>query len=255
VVATPGRLIDFMTRKDLHLDMVENLVLDEADRMLDMGFIPQVKRIVRATPRIESRQTQLFSATFNYDVLELAHQWTHEAVSIEVAPENVATDTVDQKFYMVSNDDKFKLLVNLLKQDDVTKVIIFANRRDQTQRLYDRVKKLGIKIGILSGEITQQKRTRTLEDLKTGKLDVLVATDVVGRGIHIDGVTHVINYTLPDNPEDYVHRIGRTGRAGAEGIAITLACEYEAFEMPAIEDLLGKKLTCELPPEELLKPY
>mgnify|MGYP003959701919 FL=1 len=166
-----------------------------------------------------------------------------------------SSDLVDQKFYMVSNDDKFKLLVNLLKQDDVTKVIIFANRRDQTQRLYDRVKKLGIKIGILSGEITQQKRTRTLEDLKTGKLDVLVATDVVGRGIHIDGVTHVINYTLPDNPEDYVHRIGRTGRAGAEGIAITLACEYEAFEMPAIEDLLGKKLTCELPPEELLKPY
>jgi len=253
VVATPGRLIDFMTRKDLSLEVIETLVLDEADRMLDMGFIPQVKRIVRATPRVEHRQTQLFSATFNQDVLNLASQWTYEPVNVEVEPEQVATDTVEQKVYMVSNDDKFKLLVNILHTPEVERVIIFANRRDQTQRLFDRIRKTDIKVGILSGEITQNKRSRTLEDFKTGKIKALVATDVVGRGIHIDGITHVVNYNLPDNPDDYVHRIGRTGRAGSCGIAITLACEYESFELPAIEDLLGTKLKCELPPEALLK--
>ena len=252
VIATPGRLIDFMTRKDLYLDLVETMVLDEADRMLDMGFIPQVKRIVRATPSTEKRQTQLFSATFDQDILNLASQWTHKPIQIEIEPDQVATSTVEQKVLMVSNEEKFRVLMNILRSPESELVIIFANRRDQTQRLYDRIRKAGVEAGILSGEIAQNKRTSTLEDFKNKKFRVLVATDVMGRGIHIDGITHVINYNLPDNPDDYVHRIGRTGRAGETGIAITLACEFEAFELPAIEDLLGVKLKCELPSKELL---
>ena len=253
VVATPGRLIDFMTRKDLFLDVLESLVLDEADRMLDMGFIPQVKRIVRASPSTDFRQTQLFSATFTHDILNLASQWTHDPVTVEIEPENVATDTVEQKVYLVSKEEKFRVLINLLRSPEVTRVIIFTNRRDQTQHLYDKIRKAGLHVGLLSGEITQQKRTRTLSDFKEGKIKVLVATDVVGRGIHIEDVSHVINYYLPEEPDDYVHRIGRTGRAGSSGIAINLACETESFQIPAIEARLGRKLKCQLPPEELLR--
>jgi ATP-dependent RNA helicase RhlB len=253
VVATPGRLLDFMSRKDLYLDVLESLVLDEADRMLDMGFIPQVKRIVRACPTTDFRQTQLFSATFTHDILNLASQWTHKPVTVEIEPENVATDTVEQKVYLVSNEEKFRVLLNILRSPEVSRTIIFTNRRDQTQHLYDKIRKAGFNVGLLSGEITQQKRTRTLSDLKEGKLNVLVATDVVGRGIHIEEVSHVINYNLPDEPDDYVHRIGRTGRAGSSGIAINLACENEAFQIPAIEARLGRKLKCELPPENLLQ--
>ena len=253
VVATPGRLIDFMTRKDIYLDVVESLVLDEADRMLDMGFMPQVKRIVRACPTTDFRQTQLFSATFTQDIMNLASRWTHEPITIEIEPEQVATETIQQIVYMVSNEEKFKVLLNLFRSPAVSRTIIFTNRRDQTQHLYDKIRKAGFNAGLLSGEISQQKRTRTLADFKNGNISILVATDVVGRGIHIEDVSHVINYNLPDEPDDYVHRIGRTGRAGAAGIAITLACEFESFQIPAIEKLLGNKLKCELPPEELLK--
>jgi ATP-dependent RNA helicase RhlB len=253
VVATPGRLIDFMTRKDIYLDVLESLVLDEADRMLDMGFIPQVKRIVRASPTTDFRQTQLFSATFTHDIMNLASQWTHNPVTVEIEPKQVATDTVEQKVYLVSNEEKFRVLVNILKSPELSRVIIFTNRRDQTQRLFDKIRKAGFQVGLLSGEITQQKRTRTLSDFKSGKINILVATDVVGRGIHIEEISHVINYHLPEEPDDYVHRIGRTGRAGANGIAINLACETESFQIPAIEERLGRKLKCVLPPEELLK--
>jgi len=251
VVATPGRLIDFMTRKDLFLDKAEFLVLDEADRMLDMGFIPQVRRIVRATPATEKRQTQLFSATFSHDIMNLSYQWTNKPVMVEIEPESVATDTVEQKVYMVSSDEKLKVLLNLLRSTEVGQVIVFANRRSTTQYLFKKIKNAGINVGILSGEIQQQKRTRTLEDFKQGKIKVVVATDVMGRGIHIEGISHVINFDLPEDPEDYVHRIGRTGRAGASGISISLACEQGSFQLPVIEALLGNKLKCELPPEEL----
>lgn len=252
VVATPGRLIDFMTRKDIHLDVIESLVLDEADRMLDMGFIPQVKRIVRATPSSEYRQTQLFSATFPQDVINLSNQWTYEPVHIEIEPEKSTTDAIEQKIYMVSNEEKFRVLLNILRQPDVKLALIFANRRDQTQRLYEKIRRAGFQVGILSGEISQNKRTHTLDEFKNKKINVLVATDVMGRGIHIDGISHVINYNLPDNPDDYIHRIGRTGRAGASGTAISLACEFDSFQLPAIEDMLGSKLKCILPEEALL---
>ncbi|MCX2982477.1 ATP-dependent RNA helicase RhlB [Halieaceae bacterium IMCC14734] len=252
VVATPGRLLDFMGRRDLFLDRVECLVLDEADRMLDMGFIPQVKRIVRATPAKSHRQTLLFSATFTPDILNLSEQWTFEPVNIDIEPEHVATDSVDQRVYMCSSEERYRVITNLLRTDEATSVIVFANRRDQVRRLHERLRKSGVTCGILSGEIPQNKRTRTLDDFKTGAIKVLVATDVAGRGIHVDGVSHVINYNLPEDPEDYVHRIGRTGRAGASGISISFASEDDAFLLPDIETLLGNKLSCEHPPQELL---
>ena len=252
LIATPGRLIDFVQRGNVYLDQVETLVLDEADRMLDMGFIPQVKRIVRSTPPKEDRQTLLFSATFTQDIINLSQQWTMTPASVDIEPENVATETVEQVAWMVSDRDKLKVLINLLKGDETGLTIVFANRRDQTQRLYDRLKKSGIDVGILSGEIAQSKRTRTLDMFKNGKIKVLIATDVVGRGIHIDDISHVINYNMPYEPENYIHRIGRTGRAGASGISISLIGEEDAYEVLALEELLGKKLDMVWPPEELL---
>jgi ATP-dependent RNA helicase RhlB len=248
IVATPGRLIDFMERRDLTLDRVEILVLDEADRMLDMGFIPQVKRIVRTTPRKEDRQTLLFSATFTQDVMNLAQQWTFEPVTVEIEPERVATASVDQKVYLVASRDRFSVLMDLLQDDEVESVIIFANRRDQVRRLHEKLRKAGVHCGMLSGEVTQAKRTRTLEQFKSGQCKVLVATDVAGRGIHVEGISHVVNYNLPEDPEDYVHRIGRTGRAGASGVSISFASEDDAFLLPDIEALLGHSLACISPP-------
>jgi len=249
IVATPGRLIDFMERRDLALDRVEILVLDEADRMLDMGFIPQVKRIVRATPRKEDRQTLLFSATFTQDIMNLARQWTFEPITVEIEPERVATASVDQRVYLVSSRERFPVLMDILKDPSVESVIIFANRRDQVRRLYEKLRKEGVQCGMLSGEITQAKRTKTLDNFKTGRSKVLVATDVAGRGIHVEGISHVVNYNLPEDPEDYVHRIGRTGRAGASGVSISFASEDDAFLLPDIEALLGHSLACMSPPE------
>ena len=248
VVATPGRLIDFMERRDLALDRVELLVLDEADRMLDMGFIPQVKRIVRATPRKEDRQTLLFSATFTQDIMNLARQWTFEPITVEIEPERVATASVDQRVYLVASRDRFPVLMNLLNDPAVESIIIFANRRDQVRRLYEKLRKEGVQCGMLSGEITQAKRTKTLENFKSGRSKILVATDVAGRGIHVEGISHVVNYNLPEDPEDYVHRIGRTGRAGATGVSISFASEDDAFLLPEIEALLGHSLACMAPP-------
>jgi len=248
IVATPGRLIDFMERRDLALDRVEILVLDEADRMLDMGFIPQVKRIVRATPRKEDRQTLLFSATFTQDIMNLAKQWTFEPVTVEIEPERVATASVDQRVYLVASRERFPVLLDLLRDPAVESVIIFANRRDQVRRLYEKLRKEGVHCGMLSGEITQAKRTKTLENFKSGRSKVLVATDVAGRGIHVEGISHVVNYNLPEDPEDYVHRIGRTGRAGAKGVSVSFASEDDAFLLPDIEALLGHSLACMSPP-------
>jgi ATP-dependent RNA helicase RhlB len=252
VVATPGRLLDFQSRRDLFLDQVEILVLDEADRMLDMGFIPQVRRIVRSTPQKENRQTLLFSATFTPEILSLTEQWTYDPFTLVIEPDSVATDSVDQKVYIVAAEDKYALLKNIIKQPNVESAIVFANRRDQTRKLYERLRKAGVKCGMISGEIPQQKRSSTLQKFKQGELQVLVATDVAGRGIHVDGISHVINFTLPEDPEDYVHRIGRTGRAGALGTSISFACEDDAFLLGPLEELLGSKLPCEQPPVELL---
>ena len=254
LVGTPGRLLDFANNSDIYLDQVEVLVIDEADRMLDMGFIPQVRRLVRLTPRSEDRQTLLFSATFTPEIMRLSQSWTHQPVTVEIDAEQVATDTVEQKIFITTADEKFVLLQNILSADNVDSVMVFANRRDICRDLHDRLKKCGFKVGLLSGDVPQNRRLKTLESFKSGALRVVVATDVAGRGIHVDGVSHVINFTLPEEPEDYVHRIGRTGRAGKTGTSISFACEDDAFLLEPIETLLETKLPCIMPDSELLQP-
>ena len=162
---------------------------------------------------------------FTQDIINLACQWTFDPITVEIEPDRVATSSVDQRVYLVASRERFSVLVRILRDPTVSCVIIFANRRDQVRRLFEKLRSAGIECGMLSGEITQSKRTRTLDNFKTGKTRVLVATDVAGRGIHVEGISHVINYNLPEDPEDYVHRIGRTGRAGATGVSISFASE------------------------------
>ncbi len=254
VVATPGRLLDFHRQKIVKLDQVDILVIDEADRMLDMGFIPDVKQIVYSTPHKDKRQTLFFSATFTEDVKRLAEQWTRQAIRIQIEPDQVASDTVDQKVYIVTSEQKYPLLYNLVTQQNLQRVMVFSNRRHETRSLSERLRKDGIRCAMLSGDVPQHKRTRTLDDFRNGKIRVLVATDVAARGIHIEGVSHVMNFNLPQDPEDYVHRIGRTGRAGEKGISISFACEEDAFQIPAIQDYLGMELSCVTPEDNLLTP-
>lgn len=253
LVATPGRLLDFCRRGYVNLREVEVLVLDEADRMLSMGFIPDVRAIIRQTPKKQDRQTLLFSATFSEQILRLAEQWTFEPIHIEIEPENLAAESVEQRFLSVSSFDKYRVLLNSLRNGDVERAIVFANRRHVTRELAERLQRDGVSSALLSGEVAQQKRVKTLERFRTGETPVMVATDVAGRGIHVDGVSHVFNYDLPEELEDYVHRIGRTGRAGASGLAISFASEDDAFLLPDLETLLGKPITCEPVPQELLE--
>ncbi|MDN3522192.1 ATP-dependent RNA helicase RhlB [Halomonas ramblicola] len=252
LVATPGRLLDFHQKRDVDLTQVEVLVLDEADRMLSMGFIPDVKRIIRHTPKKEERQTFLFSATFTEDILNLAGQWTHEPAHVEIAVTVDNRADIDQRVYLVGDDDKQRLLVRLLEQESFDRVMVFGNRRDLVRRLDELLRKAGVNVAMLSGDVPQNQRIKTLEQFREGEVRVLVATDVAGRGIHIEDVSHVINYTLPEDPEDYVHRIGRTGRAGAKGVSISFVGEEDAFSLPEIERFIGDKLPCEHPPEGLL---
>ena len=249
IVATPGRLLDFKRRKDLNLSKVEMLIIDEADRMLDMGFIPDVRQIVYSTPHKDKRQTLFFSATLTPDVSRLSGSWTRNPVSVEIEPEQVAVDTVEQVVYIVTTDEKFALTYNIIIQKKLERVLIFCNRRDETRRLASMLDRYRIDCAVLSGEIPQKKRIRTLDQFKSGKIRVLVATDVAGRGIHIEGMDYVVNFTLPHDPEDYVHRIGRTGRAGADGTSISFACEEDSFYIPAIEEFIGRPLHC-IPPDD-----
>lgn len=242
IVATPGRLIDFVEQKEVWLDQLEFLVIDEADRLLDMGFIPAVKRIVRYSPSKDCRQTLLFSATFNIDVLNLAQQWLHQPVTVEIEPEQKTNTDVEQRVYVVSNQDKYRLLKDVLNQEPIEKVMIFANRRDQVRKLFEHLRAANYPVGMLSGEIAQDKRLKMLDNFKKGKISIMIATDVAGRGIHVDGVSHVINFTLPEQSDDYVHRIGRTGRAGAQGVSISFLSEDDAFNLPQIERAIGQKL-------------
>ncbi|MBJ7436042.1 MAG: DEAD/DEAH box helicase [Acinetobacter sp.] len=234
--------VDFVEQKEVWLDQIEFLVIDEADRLLDMGFIPSVKRIVRFSPRKEQRQTLMFSATFSYDVLNLAQQWLFEPVTAEIEPEKKTNADVEQRVYMVAKSDKYKLLQDILRDEPIEKVMIFANRRDQVRKLYDNLKRDGYKVVMLSGEIAQDKRLKMLDQFKNGQHNIMIATDVAGRGIHVDGVSHVVNFTLPEQSDDYVHRIGRTGRAGTRGVSISFLSEDDAFYLPEIEKAIGQKL-------------
>ncbi|MBT8342022.1 MAG: ATP-dependent RNA helicase RhlB [Desulfatitalea sp.] len=252
VVATPGRLLDFKRQGDVHLDEVEIMIIDEADRMLDMGFIPDVRKIIYATPHKSKRQTLLFSATLTLEVTRLSAQWTKDPVSVEIEPEQVAVDSVEQLVYIVTREEKYAMLYNIITKKNLERVIVFCNRKDETRRLADLFTRYCIDCAVLSGDVRQRTRIRTLDDFKAGKIRILVATDVAGRGIHIEGMDHVINYTLPRDPEDYVHRIGRTGRAGAAGTSISFADEEDSFFIPKIETLIGNKLPCIQPEDEWL---
>jgi ATP-dependent RNA helicase RhlB len=252
LVATPGRLLDYHRQGEVKLNQVEILVIDEADRMLDMGFVPDVRKIIHCTPQKSKRQTLLFSATLSPDVLRLSSQWTKNPVRVEIEPEQVATDSVKQIVYITTTEVKTALLYNLISSKNLERVIVFCNRRDETRRLTEFLQKYDVNCAMISGEIPQKKRMKTLENFKSGKIRVLVATDVAGRGLHIEGISHVVNFTLPHDPEDYVHRIGRTGRAGATGTSISFACEEDSFYIPDIESFLGEPLHCVHPNENWL---
>lgn len=254
IVATPGRLLDFMQKREIFLGKVEILVIDEADRMLDMGFIPDVRKIIQNTPPKVRRQTLLFSATLSSQVKRLSSSWTTDAVNVEITPDKTAGESIEQIVYITSNEEKFSLLFNIITKQNLERIIVFTNRRDEAKNLDSLLTKYGIGCKLISGEVDQRLRLKTLDDFKAGKIRVLVATDVAGRGIHVENISHVINYTLPDDPEDYVHRIGRTGRAGAEGTSISFASEDDSFNIPAIEKFLGNKLNCIYPSEELVSP-
>jgi len=254
LIATPGRLLDFARQKVVFLNQVEVMVIDEADRLLDMGFIPDVRRIIQQTPDKSKRQTLLFSATLTPQISSLAAQWTKDPITVEIEPEQVASDNIKQLVYMVTAKEKMTVLYNLVTGKKLERVIVFCNRRDVTRRVRDRLYRHGISCAMLSGEVSQPQRMKTLENFKEGRIRVLVATDVAGRGLHIEGISHVINYNLPEDAEDYVHRIGRTGRAGASGISVSFADEEESFYLPAIEEYMGRKLSCVYPDDELLAP-
>ena len=250
--ATPGRLLDFLRRGVIHLDEVEILVIDEADRMLDMGFIPDVRRIIRRTPPKSGRQTMLYGATLTPEVTRLTSQWTRDPISVEIEPEQVAVDTVDQQFYIVTREGKFALLYNLIMRKNLRRVLVFCNRRDRARQLTDKLKDYGINCALLSGEVEQRTRIKRLENFRAGRIRVIVATDVAARGLHIEAISHVVNFNLPRDPEDYVHRIGRTGRATAAGISVSFACEDDSFEIPVIEEFIGEKISCWHPDDDWL---
>ena len=247
LVATPGRLIDFCNQRLCNLRTVEVLIIDEADRMLDMGFIPDVRRIVYQTPKKRGRQTMFFSATFNDDVMNLAAQWTLDPVHVAIKPESVAVETVDQRFWTLPRDRKRHTLLEFMRKQQPDHTLVFVNRRDLAHRLVIYLQGQGVHCEGLAGDIPQRKRLATMQRFKEGTTNLVVATDVAGRGIHVEGISHVINYDLPEDAEDYVHRIGRTGRAGASGISISFVSEDDAFDLPAIEELLGHAITCTQP--------
>ncbi len=247
LIATPGRLLDHLEQKNLSLNQVEVLVLDEADRMLDMGFIPDIKRILALLPK--ERQSLLFSATFNNEIKKLADEMLKKPVLIEVAKRNTAAETVDQSCYKVREDDKRKLLAHLVRSQNLTQVLVFCRRKMDVGRLASALSRDGFATGAIHGDKTQDARIEALEDFKAGKITILVATDVAARGIDIVELPVVVNYELPYVSEDYVHRIGRTGRAGASGRAISLVSPEDEKLLADIEKLLKKPVRRENLPD------
>jgi ATP-dependent RNA helicase RhlB len=242
LIGTPGRLIDYFKQHVFDLRHAQALVLDEADRMFDLGFIADIRYLLRRLPPPERRQSMLFSATLSYRVLELAYEHMNNPELVRIEPDKMTVDRVRQMIYYPSMEEKVPLLVGLLRQAEARRTMIFVNTKRMAERLESTLKANGFHAQALSGDVPQNKRLRFLRDFHNGDLAVLIATDVASRGLHIPDVSHVFNFDLPQDAADYVHRIGRTARAGAEGDAISFACEEFAVSLPEIEDYLGHKI-------------
>ena len=254
IIATPGRLIDYVKQhKVVSLHACEMCVLDEADRMFDLGFIKDIRFLLRRMPARTTRQTLLFSATLSHRVLELAYEHMNEPQKLVVETETITASRVRQKLYYPADEEKLPLLLGLLSRSEGARTMVFVNTKAFVERVARALERAGYRVGVLSGDVPQKKRESLLKKFQAGQLEILVATDVAARGLHIDGVSHVYNYDLPFDAEDYVHRIGRTARLGAEGDAISFACERYAMGLPDIEAYIDQKLPSEPVTAELLK--
>jgi ATP-dependent RNA helicase RhlE len=252
LIATPGRLLDLVGQRHANLSGIDFLVLDEADRMLDMGFIHDIKRILGLLPKV--RQNLLFSATFSEEIRKLAAGLLHQPLSIEVAPRNAPAELVSQSVYHVPKAGKQVLLAHLLSQGHWGQTLVFTRTKHGANKLAEQLDRNGFGVAVIHGNKSQSARTQALADFKADRVQILVATDIAARGLDIQQLPHVVNYELPHVPEDYVHRIGRTGRAGADGAAISLVCKEETSQLRDIERLLGRRLPAHPVPEALLSP-
>jgi len=252
LIATVGRIIDFYKQRLFDFKSIETLVLDEADRMLDMGFIKDVRYILKRLPPAEQRLNLLFSATISFKVKEFAYELMDNPKVISIESSEANKPSIEQNGYYVSNSEKISVLIGILKANPNARTIVFANMKSTAEKIVSYLTGNNFKAGLLSGDVPQNKRQKLVAEFADGKFDVLVATDVAARGLHIDDVTHVINFDLPQDPEDYVHRIGRTGRIGSKGHAVNLICESYAFYLPDIESLIGHKITTTPVTAELL---
>ncbi|MBX9400715.1 ATP-dependent RNA helicase RhlB [Lysobacter sp. BMK333-48F3] len=253
IIATPGRLIDYVKQhKVVSLHACEMCVLDEADRMFDLGFIKDIRFLLRRMPERTTRQTLLFSATLSHRVLELAYEHMNEPEKLVVEAETVTAARVRQKIYYPADEEKIPLLLGLLSRSEGARTMVFVNTKAFVERVARSLEKAGYRVGVLSGDVPQKKRESLLRKFQAGQLEILVATDVAARGLHIDGVSHVYNYDLPFDAEDYVHRIGRTARLGAEGDAISFACERYGISLPDIEAYIEQKIPGEHVTPEML---
>ncbi len=252
LIGTPGRTIDFFKQNIFNLKSIEVMVLDEADRMFDLGFIKDIRFLLRRMPDPAKRLNLLFSATLSFRVTELAYEHMNNPALIKIETEKVTADKVEQSIYYTSNDEKIPLLLGLLKRIEPMRSIIFVNTKDAGNKVNAFLTGNGFNAGTLSGDVPQKKRISLLKRFQEGELPILVATDVAARGLHIPAVSHIFNYDLPQDSEDYVHRIGRTARAGTSGVAISFACEDYAFALPDIEAYVGNKIPTERVTAELL---
>ncbi len=242
LIGTPGRIIDYFKQGVFKLDQVQVAILDEADRMFDLGFIKDIRYLLRRLPSPEKRLNMLFSATLSQRVLELAYEHMNEPELVRIEPEKVTVDRVRQAIFYPSNEDKMPLLVGLVREIGDVRIMIFVNMKREAERVQDYLEANGVHAAAISGDVPQNKRQRMLADFQEGRLPVLIGTDVASRGLHIPDVEYVINYDLPHDAEDYVHRIGRTARAGASGNALSMACETYAMSLPDIENYIGHKI-------------
>ena len=242
LIGTPGRIIDYFKQGVFKLSHVQVAILDEADRMFDLGFIKDIRYLLRRLPEPDKRLNLLFSATLSQRVMELAYEHMNEPELIQIEPDKVTADRVRQAIFFPSNEDKMPLLIGLVREMGAARIMIFVNMKRDAERVQDFLEANGINARAISGDVPQKKRLRMLMDFQSGDLQVLIGTDVASRGLHIPDVQYVINYDLPQDREDYVHRIGRTARAGAAGDAISFGCESYVMSLPDIEDYIGHKL-------------